>query len=80
MKKMIKMPKIGANMQTGVIVAWNKQLGETIKKGEVIFEVETDKVVSEIESIENGILEKVIFEEGDKVGIDEIVAVLECVE
>lgn len=80
MKKMIKMPKLSANMEKGVLTALNKQPGETIKKGEVIFEVEADKVVSEIESMENGILEEVFFEEGDEVGINEVVAVLECAE
>ncbi|QPM66875.1 Dihydrolipoyllysine-residue succinyltransferase component of 2-oxoglutarate dehydrogenase complex [Atribacter laminatus] len=80
MKKMIKMPKLSANMEMGVLVAWNKQPGETIEKGEVIFEVETDKVVIEIESMVNGTLEEVFFEEGDEVGINEVVAVLECGE
>lgn len=78
MKKNIKMPKLSASMETGVLTAWSKKTGETVKKGEVLFEVETEKVVSEIECIEDGILEKVFFEEGDKVKVDEIVAVLEC--
>ena len=78
MKKLIKMPKLSANMETGILAAWSKQPGETVKNGEVLFEVETDKVVSEIESIEDGILEKVFFEEGDVVKVDEAVAVLEC--
>ena len=78
MKKLIKMPKLSANMETGVLGAWSKQPGETVQKGEVLFEVETDKVVSEIECIEDGILEKVFFEDGDEVKVDETVAVLEC--
>ena len=78
MKKIIKMPKLSANMETGVLAAWSKQPGETVKKGEVLFEVETEKVVSEIECIEDGILEEAFFEEGDEVKVDEIVAVLEC--
>lgn len=80
MKKTIKMPKLSADMENGVLVAWCKQPGETVKKGEVLFEVETDKVVSEIESTGNGILEKVLVEEGDEVKVDEIVAVLESEE
>lgn len=78
MKKIIKMPKLSANMETGVLAAWSKQPGDTVKKGEVLFEVETEKVVSEIECIEDGILEEAFFEEGDEVKVDEIVAVLEC--
>lgn len=80
MKKMIKMPRLSDKMEKGVLVAWNKKPGENVKKGEVIFELETDKVVSEIESMENGTLEKVLYEEGDEIGVDEIVAVIECAE
>lgn len=78
MKKMIRIPKLSDKMETGVLVAWSKQRGDAVKKGEVIFELETDKVVSEIECIEDGILDEILFEEGDKVKVGEIVAVLEC--
>lgn len=78
MRKVIKMPKLSDNMKTGVLAAWSKQPGEVVKKGEVLFEVETEKVVSEIECIEDGILEEAFFEEGDEVKVDEIVAVIEC--
>ncbi len=78
MKKDIVMPKLSANMKTGVLVAWNKQPGDSVVAGDVLFEVETDKVVSEVESIENGILEKTHFEEGDEVPVNEVVAVLDC--
>ncbi|HBQ87626.1 MAG TPA: biotin attachment protein [Syntrophomonas sp.] len=80
MQKMIKMPKLSDKMEKGVLVAWTKKPGQTVKKGEVIFELETDKVVSEIESMENGTLEQVLFHEGDEVKVDEIVAVIECSE
>jgi pyruvate/2-oxoglutarate dehydrogenase complex dihydrolipoamide acyltransferase (E2) component len=79
-KKMIRMPKLSDKMEKGVLVAWTKEPGQTVKKGEVIFELETDKVVSEIESMENGTLEQVLFHEGDEVKVDEIVAVIECSE
>lgn len=78
MKKMIQIPKLSDKMETGVLVAWNKQPGDAVKKDEVLFEIETDKVVSEIECIEDGILDGILFKEGDKVKVGEIVAVLEC--
>lgn len=78
MKKMIQIPKLSDKMETGVLVAWNKQPGDAVKKDEVLFEIETDKVVSEIECIEDGILDEILFKEGDKVKVGEIVAVLEC--
>lgn len=80
MIKSIKMPKLSANMEAGVLVSWNKQQGEAVQKGDVLFEVETDKVVSEVESLENGTLKKVFFEEGDSVKVDELVAEIELAE
>lgn len=80
MKKTIKMPKLSDKMESGVLTSWNKQPGEAVKKGDSLFEVETDKVVSEIECIEDGILQEIRFEEGDDVKVDEVVAVIECEE
>lgn len=78
MEKIIKMPKLSSNMKKGVLAAWNKEIGEEVKKGEILFEVETDKVVSEVESAENGVLKKIMFDEGDEVDVDEIVAIIDC--
>ncbi len=80
MIKTVKMPKLSANMENGVLVSWNKQPGDTVKKGDVLFEVETDKVVSEVESLEDGKLNKVLFEEGDSVKVDETIAEIQTVE
>jgi len=80
MKKTIKMPKLSGNMENGVLVSWNKQPGDTVKKGDVLFEVETDKVVSEVESLDDGTLKKVLFEEGDSVKVDETVAEIDVAE
>lgn len=77
MIKTVKMPKLSAGMENGVLVSWNKHPGETVKKGDVLFEVETDKVVSEVESLETGTLKKLLFEEGDSVRVDEAVAEIE---
>ena len=80
MIKKIKMPKLSANMTNGVIVSWNKELGEVVGKGDVIFEVETDKVVSEVESLDKGKLKKIYFEEGDIIKVGETVAEIEIEE
>nr|WP_320025330.1 biotin/lipoyl-containing protein [uncultured Acetobacterium sp.] len=78
MKKNIHMPKLSEKMESGVLVAWNKEVGEKIEKGEVLFEIETEKVVSEVENQESGIVEAVYFEAGDEVKVDEIIAVISC--
>ncbi|MFL0270029.1 biotin/lipoyl-containing protein [Candidatus Clostridium radicumherbarum] len=77
MKKEIKMPKLSENMEKGVLAGWNIKIGDRVKKGDIIFEVETDKVVSEIESMEEGILKESFFEEGDEVKVGETIAVIE---
>lgn len=78
MEKNIQMPKLSAKMEVGVLASWNKEVGEKVEKGEVIFEIETEKVVSEVEAIESGVLKKVFFEAGDEIKVDEIIAVINC--
>jgi pyruvate dehydrogenase E2 component (dihydrolipoamide acetyltransferase)/2-oxoglutarate dehydrogenase E2 component (dihydrolipoamide succinyltransferase) len=78
MKKNIRMPKLSEKMESGVLAAWNKEVGERVENGEVLFEIETEKVVSEVESQESGIVEAVCFAAGDEVKVDEIIAVINC--
>ena len=59
----IIMPKLGLTMTEGSVVRWIKQDGDTVKKGEPIFEVQTDKVVLEVESPDDGVL-RVLTGEG----------------
>lgn len=66
-KNMITMPKLSADMKEATIVSWNKALNDDVRKGDVLFEVETDKVVCEVEATCDGRLGEVYFEEGDKV-------------
>ena len=74
--KTILMPKLSPTMEEAVLVAWNKEEGESVKSGEILFEVETDKVVCEIEATADGVLDKLCFDEGDRVKPGELVAVL----
>lgn len=80
MRKLITMPKLSANMESGLLVTLCKQTGDRIQKGDVLFEVETEKVVSEIESEEEGTLVKLYFAEGANIKIDEIIAEIETKE
>lgn len=77
MEKNVKMPKLRPDMQEGVLCAWLKEEGDEVKAGEPLFEIETDKVVNQIESTESGILKKQVFEEGDTVQVEMPVAILE---
>ena len=77
MKKELKMPKLRPEMESGVRCAWLKEEGEAFAAGEPLFEIETDKVVNQIEATENGVLEKQLCEEGDTVDVESPVAILE---
>ena len=77
MEKNVKMPKLRPEMERGVLCAWLKEEGDTVTAGEPLFEIETDKVVNQIEATESGILKKQLVEEGDTVPVEADVAILE---
>ena len=77
MEKQVTMPKLRPEMERGVLCAWLKEEGETVAAGEPLFEIETDKVVNQIEATESGVLKKQLYEEGDTVSVETPVAVLE---
>ncbi len=77
MKNTITMPALTPEMKSGVFCAWCKEPGEAVKRGEVLFEIETDKVVSQVEAEEDCILEQQLVEEGDEIEVGTPVAVTE---
>lgn len=79
MEKKINMPKLGPDMETGILCAWLKEEGESVTVGEPLFEIETNKVVNQIEATESGVLKQQLAEEGDLVAVNTAVAVLEVV-
>ena len=71
------MPKLRPEMKEGVLCAWLKEEGDRVSVGEPVFEIETDKVVNQVESTENGVIKKLLFEDGDTVAVDTAVAIIE---
>jgi len=69
MAEYIIMPKLGFNMDKGTLVKWRKKEGDLVKEQEVIFEVETDKTVMEVEAQTSGILRKILVAEGEEVSV-----------
>jgi pyruvate dehydrogenase E2 component (dihydrolipoamide acetyltransferase) len=69
MAEFIVMPKLGFDMREGVLVGWNRDVGDTIEKGEVIAEIESDKATLELEAQAAGTLLKLLAGEGDVVPI-----------
>lgn len=72
----IVMPALGLTVEKGSILQWLKNEGDLVKKGEPIFEVEADKVTTEVESPATGILRKILVPEGLEVPILTVVAVI----
>ncbi len=68
------MPKLGADMDRGKVVAWRKRPGEAVAKGEIIVDVETDKAAVEVESFTEGVLEQVLVPPGEKVPVGTVLA------
>ena len=77
MEKELTMPKLRPEMEKGVLCAWLKEDGDTVTAGEPLYEIETDKVVNQIEATESGVLKKQLCEEGDTVNVEAPVAILE---
>jgi pyruvate dehydrogenase E2 component (dihydrolipoamide acetyltransferase) len=72
----IVMPKLGLTMTEGLIVEWKKNEGDEVKKGEILFVLETEKVTYEVEAPEDGILGKIVVQEQETVPVGALVAYL----
>ena len=72
----LPMPKLGLTMEEGTILKWRKGEGETVDKGEIILDIQTDKVEYEVESPDGGLLLKTLAGEGDVVPCGTDIAVI----
>lgn len=68
------MPKMGESVNEGTIIKWHKKVGDAVKRDEIIFEISTDKVDTEIPSPGEGILSEILVNEGDTVEVGTVVA------
>ncbi|RYD74450.1 MAG: pyruvate dehydrogenase complex dihydrolipoamide acetyltransferase [Sphingobacteriales bacterium] len=76
MAEVIKMPRMSDTMTEGVIVSWLKKVGDQVKSGDVMAEVETDKATMELESYTDGVLLHIGVEEGQAVPVNAVIAVI----
>ena len=74
MAQPVLLPKLGQTVEEASIVKWHKSVGDTVKQGDVLFEIETDKAVLEAESFFDGVLLKVFVKEGETVPVSTVVA------
>ncbi len=73
----IIMPKMGESVSEGTIIKWHKKIGDMVKRDEIIFEISTDKVDTEIPSPLDGILTEIVVKEGETVEVGTTVAVIQ---
>lgn len=71
-----KMPSLGADMEDGTLVEWRKQPGDLLKRGDIIADVDTQKGLIEIEFFGEGILEKHLVAEGEKIPVGTVMALI----
>ena len=70
------MPALNPGQETGILLEWLKQEGETIEKGEPLMEVETDKANVEVEAESTGILSNISVQPGDEIHVGEVIAMI----
>ena len=70
------MPSLGADMQFGTVVEWRVKPGDTVKRGDVVALVETEKGVIEVEIFENGVIDSLLIQPGQKVPVGATLATL----
>jgi len=73
----IKVPPMGESITEATVASWHKNVGEAVKEGEILVELETDKVTMEVPSPKSGVLKQIIKQTGETVRIDEVLAILE---
>ncbi|MBL7841398.1 MAG: pyruvate dehydrogenase complex dihydrolipoamide acetyltransferase [Cyclobacteriaceae bacterium] len=74
--KIVQMPKMSDTMTEGVIAAWHKKIGDAVKSGDLMAEIETDKATMEYESYDNGTLLYIGAEKGQSVAVNGVLAIV----
>jgi pyruvate dehydrogenase E2 component (dihydrolipoamide acetyltransferase) len=76
MATVINMPRLSDTMTEGTVAAWLKKVGDTIKEGDILAEIETDKATMEFESFNSGVLLHIGIQEGESAPVDSLLAII----
>lgn len=76
MAELIKMPRLSDTMEEGTVAKWYKKVGDTVKEGDILAEIETDKATMEFESFQEGELLHIGIEEGGTAPVDSLLAII----
>lgn len=71
------MPQLGADMRSGKLLSWRKKVGDRVRRGDIIAEVETDKADIEVEAFSTGIIEKLLVQPGEQVPVGTRMAIIQ---
>lgn len=76
MAELINMPRLSDTMEEGTVAKWYKKVGDTVKEGDILAEIETDKATMEFESFQEGELLHIGIEEGGTAPVDSLLAII----
>lgn len=76
MEEVVLMPRLSDTMTEGVIAGWHKKVGDTVKKGEVLADIETDKATMELESYKDGVLLYQGAQPGEKILVNDLLCII----
>ena len=72
----VRIPALGESVVSAVIAKWLKHEGDSVKQGDALVELETDKVNVEVSAEASGVLQKIVKQEGDEVAVDDVIAMI----
>jgi pyruvate dehydrogenase E2 component (dihydrolipoamide acetyltransferase) len=76
MEEVILMPRLSDTMTEGVIASWHKKVGDPVKKGDILADIETDKATMELESYKEGTLLHIGAQNGEKIAVNDLLAII----
>ena len=76
MAELINMPRLSDTMEEGTVAKWYKKVGDSVKEGDILAEIETDKATMEFESFQEGELLHIGIEEGGTAPVDSLLAII----
>ncbi len=76
MEEVVLMPRLSDTMTEGVIASWQKNVGDAVKKGDILADIETDKATMELESYKSGTLLYIGAKQGEKIAVNELLCII----
>lgn len=71
------LPKYGLTMEEGTITEWHVKVGDVVKTGDILCEIETDKLTNTIEAKTDGVIKEILVDEDDTVPVQTVLAIIE---